>query len=124
MSFFPVTAAAAGALALVAANVVSPARAASSGEVVAPVASNAKGSFNDAKFATIAIDENFNIVSTYNMAVTKTAKNSEMAKDLVDLVSGTQGQPVLRKFSYYFVIKRGPKNRPLIWRAGAGGAMR
>lgn len=97
MSLFPVTAAAAGALALVAANVVSPTRASSSGEVVAPVASNAKGSFNDAKVATIATDEKFNVVSTYNLAVTKTAKNSEIAKDLVDLVSGTQGQAVLHE---------------------------
>lgn len=55
---------------------------------------------DDSKFITIPIEEKFNVVSTYNMAVTKNAKNADMAKALVELVAGSAGQAVLRKFNY------------------------
>ncbi len=55
---------------------------------------------DDTKFTTIQIDEKFNVISTYSMAVTKNAKNSAMAKELVDLVAGPDGQAVLKKFNY------------------------
>ncbi len=55
---------------------------------------------NDAKFTTIPIDDKLNVVSTYNMAVTKNAKNPELATKLVELVAGSKAQAVLRKFNY------------------------
>ncbi|GAC1407491.1 MAG: molybdate ABC transporter substrate-binding protein [Candidatus Velthaea sp.] len=55
---------------------------------------------NDAKYTTIPIEEKFNVVSTYNMAVTKNSKNPKLAEELIDLVQGKQGQAVLRKFNY------------------------
>lgn len=75
-------------------------------DVVAAVgkAANAAIAFesdkDDSKFITIPIDEKFNVVSTYNMAVTKNAKNAALAKELVDLVAGPHGQAVLKKFNY------------------------
>ncbi len=55
---------------------------------------------DDAKFTTIPIDDKFNVISTYNMAVPKNAKNPALAKDLVDMVAGPAGQAVLHKFNY------------------------
>ena len=55
---------------------------------------------NDAKYKTIPIDDKFNVVSTYNMAVTKNAKNPDMAKKLIELVSSARGQAILRKYNY------------------------
>jgi len=75
-------------------------------DVVAAVggAANAAIAFesdrDDAKYTMIPIDEKFNVVSTYNMAVTKNSKNAAMAKSLVDLVSGSEGQAILKKYNY------------------------
>ena len=75
-------------------------------DVVAAVggAANAAIAFesdrDDAKYTTIPIEEKFNVISTYNMAVPKNAKNPALAKDLVDLVAGPSGQAILRKFNY------------------------
>jgi len=75
-------------------------------DVVAAVggAANAAIAFqsdkNDAKYFMIPIEDKLNVVSTYNMAVTKNAKNAKLAEDLVDLVQGSKGQAVLRKFNY------------------------
>jgi len=55
---------------------------------------------NDAKYTVIPIEDKFNVVSTYDMAVTKNAKNAELAKDLVELVASRDGQAILRKFNY------------------------
>jgi molybdate transport system substrate-binding protein len=55
---------------------------------------------DDAKYTTIPIEEKFNVISTYNMAVTKNAKNPDLAKKLVELVASSRGQAVLRKFNY------------------------
>lgn len=55
---------------------------------------------NDKKFFMIPIDDKFNVTSTYNMAVTKNAKNAKLAEELVDLVQGARGQAILRKFNY------------------------
>ncbi len=55
---------------------------------------------DDAKYVTIPIEDKFNVVSTYDVAVTKNSKNAAMAKDLVDLVAGPAGQAVLKKFNY------------------------
>ena len=55
---------------------------------------------DDSKFITIPIEDKFNVVSTYNMGVTKNAKNGALAKELLDLVAGGDGQAVLKKFNY------------------------
>lgn len=55
---------------------------------------------DDAKYITIPIEDKFNVVSTYNMAITKNAKNPQMAKKLVELVAGSSGQAILHKFNY------------------------
>jgi molybdate transport system substrate-binding protein len=55
---------------------------------------------DDAKYTMIPIDEKYNVVSTYNMAVPKNAKSAAMGKALVDLVSGSEGQAILHKFGY------------------------
>jgi len=75
-------------------------------DVVAAVggAANAAIAFesdkDDAKFITIPIEDKFNVVSTYSMAVTKNAKNATLAKELVELVAGPDGQAVLKKHNY------------------------
>ncbi len=55
---------------------------------------------NDAKYTTIPIEDKLNVVSTYEMAVTKNSKNAKLAEALVDAVQGPKGQAVLRKFNY------------------------
>jgi len=115
LSFFPVTAAAAGAPALVAANVVSPARAAGSGEVVAPVASNAHGKFME----TIKESEARNTVVTVKaMYLGDTEIGDEQRLgDVVLVGSGTTDKesnelgplsPVLRNREAILIPKRNP----------------
>jgi len=118
LSFFPVTAAAAGAPALVAANVVSPARAAGSGEVVAPVASNAHGKFME----TIKESEARNTVVTVKamyLGDTKIGKigDEQRLDDVVLVGSGTTDKesnelgplsPVLRNREAILIPKRNP----------------
>jgi molybdate transport system substrate-binding protein len=55
---------------------------------------------NPAKFEAIPIDDKYNVVSTYSMTVTKSAKNAALGRDFVALVAGPQGQATLRKFNY------------------------
>ncbi|GAC1542876.1 MAG: molybdate ABC transporter substrate-binding protein [Vulcanimicrobiaceae bacterium] len=55
---------------------------------------------DDSKYLVIPIDDKFNVVSTYSMAVTKNSKNSELAKELVELVAGPDGQAILKKHNY------------------------
>ncbi len=55
---------------------------------------------DDAKFTVVPIEDKYNVVSTYNMAVPKNAKNTALAQDLIKLVAGSDGQAVLRKYNY------------------------
>ena len=55
---------------------------------------------NPAKFDSVEIDDKYNVVSTYQMTVTKNAKNAALGKDFVAMVAGPQGQATLRKFHY------------------------
>jgi len=55
---------------------------------------------DDSKYTTISIEEKYNVISTYNMAVPKNAKNPELAADLVKIIAGPDGQAVLHKYNY------------------------
>ncbi len=55
---------------------------------------------DDAKYATLPIDDKYNVVSTYNMAITKNAKNGSAAEDLVKYATGSDGQAVFHKNNY------------------------
>ncbi|MGA3037203.1 MAG: molybdate ABC transporter substrate-binding protein [Vulcanimicrobiaceae bacterium] len=52
------------------------------------------------KYQTIMIDDKYNVVSTYQIAVVKASKNAATAKDFADFASGPVGLATLRKFNY------------------------
>jgi molybdate transport system substrate-binding protein len=55
---------------------------------------------DDSKYTTIPIEDKYNVISTYNMAVTKNAKNASAASDLMKLATGPEGQAIFHKFNY------------------------
>lgn len=55
---------------------------------------------DDAKYTTIPIEDKYNVVSTYNMAITKNAKNGSAAQDLMKYALGSDGQTVFHKNNY------------------------
>jgi len=56
--------------------------------------------FDPKKFEAVAIDDKYNVVSTYVMTVPKNSKNAALGKDFVAMVAGPQGQATLKKFRY------------------------
>jgi len=52
------------------------------------------------KYQTIQIDDKYNVVSTYQIAVVKASKNAAAAKDFVAFASGPVGLATLKKFNY------------------------
>jgi molybdate transport system substrate-binding protein len=52
------------------------------------------------KYQTIPIDEKYNVVSVYQIAVVKASKNAAAAKDFADFAAGPVGLATLRKFNY------------------------
>jgi ABC-type molybdate transport system substrate-binding protein len=55
---------------------------------------------HDADYIAIPIDQKYNIVSTYIIAVPKNALNAALAADLVKLVAGRDGRAVLHRFNF------------------------
>jgi molybdate transport system substrate-binding protein len=55
---------------------------------------------DDADYIAIPIDQKYNIVSTYVIAVPKNAPNATLAADLVKVVAGRDGQAVLHRFNF------------------------
>ena len=52
------------------------------------------------KYRAIPIDDKYNVVSTYSLAIPKNAKHRDAARALVDFVAGRQGQETLKKYNY------------------------
>ncbi len=55
---------------------------------------------DDAKYTTIPIDDKYNVTSTYNVAVTKNAKNAAAADNLMKFATGSEAQAIFKKFNY------------------------
>jgi molybdate transport system substrate-binding protein len=54
----------------------------------------------DADYIAIPIDQKYNVVSTYMIAIPKNAPNAALAADLVKLVAGRDGRAVLHRFNF------------------------
>lgn len=55
---------------------------------------------NPSKYDEIPIDDKYNVVSTYEIAVVKASKNAAAAKDFASFAAGSQGLATLKKFHY------------------------
>jgi molybdate transport system substrate-binding protein len=52
------------------------------------------------KVKIVSIPENLNIIATYPIATLKDAKEPDLAKEWVDLVTSSEGQQVLKKWGF------------------------
>jgi ABC-type molybdate transport system substrate-binding protein len=55
---------------------------------------------NPAKFDDIPIDDKYNVVSVYSVTLTKNAKNAQLGKDFVTMISSPEGEAILKKWHY------------------------
>ena len=75
-------------------------------DVVAAVGKDANATIafvsdeDPAKFTAIQIDDKYNVVSTYVMAIPKQSKNVALDKAMIQLAASGAGQAILRKHNY------------------------